>query len=201
MAKQKPLVLLARDRQIFEQVQQGWSRQRIAQFHHLTPVRVAQILKNMSGNFTPDENRDWVRAKLEAYLAELDTVIHGKGRLMVASGNGKVVLDEQGNPVYDQYAKAEAVRTALSVLKGLRELDALDRKPPKEEQDGDRDAFDRAMGWVQQLADDKRSLQAKLAGYESGEIVNAEVVEDPAAEDGVIEEDPAGDDPLDDTED
>lgn len=171
-----------RNQQIVQLLYNGKTTREVAALMGISAARVSQINRAWQSQFTDDDVRDAHRSLLEGYLTQLQPLIFGRGRLMVAP-NGKTITDpDTGDPLYDPYVKTDAIRTGMQLMERIARSYALD-KPKQKNDDVDRE-FAEAMKWVEQLAAENRRLAGENTRMRarqleaSPDVVEAEVVED-----------------------
>lgn len=181
MPRHKSVELYDRDLRIVQMVQAGYALQVVAGQFGITRARVSQIVSKFHEEVTDDGTRDVLRSQLESYLTDtLHPIIRGPGQPMYSTGSGKLVLDLDGNIIYDERIKIDAVNSALRVHERIAKLSALDR-PKAKEKDESREIAE-AMEYLQSLAAEKQELQARVTHYEAT-VIPLESVQDDEPED------------------
>jgi hypothetical protein len=96
-----------------------------------------------------------------------------------SAGSGRLVQDENGQPVPDERVRIEAIKVNLATHESLRRLHGLDAPKRAEvtHKDAQLDADIEAVLEQLEAAADARAL-ARYAGQLPGDIVEAEVVSD-----------------------
>jgi hypothetical protein len=155
-----------RNLRIVQMVQQGYSLQVVADQHGLSRARISQIVSEYHAPITDDSARDVLRTKMESWIDdELIPIIKGPGLPLFSSGSGKLILDPEGNMIYDKRIKLQAVDSAIRVVERLTKMNAWDR-PKAREKDESKEIAE-AMAYLNELAAEKQELQARVTQYEA----------------------------------
>jgi hypothetical protein len=178
--------VMERDRTILEQRAEGKTLQEIADFHSLSVARISQIISANDTAVSPETSRVEQRTQIQWIIDhKLIPIALGPGKLMYANGNGQLIRDENGHPVYDQTICLEAADRVFRGYDRISKLYAVDLPKVKEQDQSPQIA--EANAWMrelwertQQLDAEKRVLEARLARYEAS-IPEAEIVTTPTA--------------------
>ena len=188
MARSKSVEVANRDLRIIQLVGQGYTYDQISKMESISRSRISQIVHSRDQEIPDEEYRSKIVTKLESLLHDVvEPHIHGPGKVMVASGTGRVIVypaghEQEGEVVYDPSFKLEAVRVASVLLKDIAKMRALEKNKPLivEDRQVDTTLLDRMLEEHEQVMQELQKTRAKLELYEAGEIVEADVVEDPA---------------------
>jgi hypothetical protein len=154
-------------------VSEGYGLQVIANHFGISRPRVSQIVSEYHAGIADDDNREIIRTQLDSYLeTTLHPIIFGPGQPLYATGSGKLVLDPDGNIIYDKRINIEAINVALRVQERKSRLMAYDR--PKAKEKDETGEISEAMAYVESLTARKKELEALVAQYEQHGIVDAE---------------------------
>jgi hypothetical protein len=185
----KNLALAARNRRIVQRVARGDQQQDIAKDEGISRARVCQIVSDWNADVTDDAERDLQLTKLEHYLhSTILPLVYGRGkRVVAASGvpvfeplevDGRPVYNERGKrlddldrPLYDEYAKLEALSVALRIHAQIAQL--------------------RGLNGGKRASDDKKAEEKKtetLAEFQAMLDGMKQLHEEAAAKDLVIEQ-------------
>jgi hypothetical protein len=125
VARPKSPAIAVRDDGIYAAWKEGSSLVELADKHGISPQRVGQIVAVKHPEFEDETSRAMHRGRLENLIQEIQGVIATPGHKM--SATGRLVEDEDGNPVEDTSAKIEAMKVMLTALDSARKLDGLDK--------------------------------------------------------------------------
>ena len=138
----------------------------------------------------PDDHyRSKIVTKLEGYLYHdiVEPLLHGPGKVMVASGTGRVITYPEGHPqagevVYDPSFKLEVVRTAATLQKDIAKMRALEKVKPLviEDKQVDTTQLDAMVENYERIMQERHDALARVELLEAGGVVEADVI-DPAA--------------------
>lgn len=182
MGRTKDQNLVERDERIVEMIGEGFSRQQVADTMGVTTARISQILGARDVIASPEEYRVEQMIRLK-WIQEnkLYGIIKGKGKRLVANGNGQKINDDDGTPLYDEGLILDAVDRYLRIDAHLAKLLALDIQRLKEREDP-QDVTE-MFTWVREIGEENRGLRDKITELESQlgvqeGTVDAEIVED-----------------------
>ena len=166
MARHKSVELYDRDLRMVQMIAEGYSRQAVAEHFGVSRARVSQIVSSYHEPISDDASRDTLRTYLESYLTDtLHPIIRGSGQPLYSTGSGKLVLDPDGNMIFDERVKIDAINSALRVHERLAKMQAWDR-PKAREKDESKEIAE-ALAYLSELAQEKQELQARVTQYEA----------------------------------
>lgn len=165
MPRHKDVALQDRNLRIAQMVAEGYGLQAVADQFSITRARVSQIVSEYQSVLSDDGTRDVMIAQIDSYLEDtLHPIIRGPGTPLYSQGSGKLVLGLDGELIYDERIKIDAVNSALRAQERKAKLKALDRAKQKEKDESKE--INEAMAYLQQLAQEKQELEARVAQYE-----------------------------------
>ncbi len=184
MARPKSTELAERNDTILEMAAQGYSQRKIASTMGISPARVSQVLTEARQAIDPDAARARLGEILDELLEEAMKLAHGPGkRVITPSGKPAYELDPQNlsprgdarpdldRPVFDEYAKLEAIRQISDISRNYAHIFGLNIKPKEKAEDA---LLVEVMTHLEHLQSANRELSARLEQYEGpveGEIV------------------------------
>lgn len=208
MSRTKDATLMSRDQAIREMIENGASRQEIADRYGISMARVSQINSGRYEKLTEDEQRNWLLSRHE-FLADknIRTVlsppqkVSPSGSLVyepLLDGDGSPILSSHGKPVpdvtrpvLDQQAASDASRAAGTHLAEIAKLSGLYQKAPKkQDESGEYEAW---MNAITVQTERVKVLYDRLSRYEdASDIFSIEAApgnETPVYSAEVVEED------------
>jgi hypothetical protein len=183
VARPKSTELSERNDVIFEMAAQGYSQRKIASTMGISPARVSQVLTEARQAIDPDSARARLGEILDELLEEAMKLAHGPGkRVITPSGKPAYELDPDNisargeprpdldRPVYDEYAKLEAIRQINDITRNYANTFGLVIKPKEKVEDA---LLVEVMTHLERLQSENREMSARLEQYEAieGEIV------------------------------
>jgi hypothetical protein len=115
----------ARNEQIYALWHDGASLRELAEQFDRTPQMIGRILAAFHPDLDEDDDRALHRGRLESLYQDVQEIIRSPGYM--CGPNGKIVRDEDNEPLVNTGARIEAARTQLAVLESMRKLDARDK--------------------------------------------------------------------------
>lgn len=189
MARPKSIEIANRDLRIIQLVEQGYRYRDIAQMEGIGVSRISQIVHDKDQEIPDDHYRSKIVTKLEGYLHDVvEPLIQGPGKVMVASGTGRVITYPEGHPqagevVYDPSFKLEGVRAAAMLNKDIAKMRALEKVKPLviEDKQVDTTQLDAMVENYERIMQERHDALARVELLEAGGVVEADVI-DPAAD-------------------
>ena len=136
MAQRKGPRLEGRNGEIWQAYLSGWTQTRIAESHNLSQQHVSDIIREVRESI-PEEDLADVRTtiveRLDTLIAEAHDVL--RSHHYVVSNAGKIVYDENGQPLRDDGPRLAAAKAIVGFDAERRKLLGLD-SPTKLEHSG-----------------------------------------------------------------
>lgn len=193
MGRPKNAELVSRNRGIIDMLAEGHRAEDVAETFGMSVSNVYRIREEYDADAPPGAHREILRGHLEyALYGTIIPMLKGPGRQVVTPrgpeyemipdpDTGKMMQDLT-RPLYDEYAKLEAVDRLIKTSESLRRLSALDKDKPKVTVADDA-GYQEMLDWVSSLTEEIKQVRAqsgrdklRLAELE-GDVVDAEVVE------------------------
>lgn len=186
MARPKSTELAERDDRVLEMAAHGISQRKIGSTLGISGARVNQIIREAREAIDPDAARARLGEILDELLEEAMSLAHGPGkRLVSASGRPVYELDpdrmsnrgvhepDLAKPLYDEYAKLEAIKQINDITRNYANTFGLVVKPKEKDDSG---ALSEIMAYMQDLELQNRQMQDKLEVLERDQVVEGEIV-------------------------
>lgn len=186
VSRPKSTELADRNDRILEMSAQGYSQRKIASTLGISGARVNQILREAREAIDPDAARAKLGEILDDLLEVSAGMVRGPGKRMVSpSGVPVYEMDPDSEPnrhgrhspdfsrpIFDEYARLEAVKQANDTIRNYARIFGLEVKPREKD---DSEALGEIARYMEHLERQNRELTEKLEELQP-EVIEGEIV-------------------------